>query len=89
MAREDDKLMMPFLNINAMFMMGIGVLDPDEDLFEMAYKLFTGREVPNSVIVKWANKALWVIDAFPRMMRLPVEELEQRRILRDLFNAAV
>jgi len=87
-AREDDGLMVSFLNLNAMFMMGVGLLDNDEDLFEMAYKLFTGRDVPESVIVKWANKTLWVINALPRMVRLPVEKFEQQKTLRSLFSSA-
>jgi hypothetical protein len=63
----------PFVNINAMAMMGVAILSEDAPLFKLAYKTFTGKEYFLKGVIDFVNKAFWsIIRALPRS--IPVSE---------------
>ena len=78
---------MPFINLNAMAMMGVGVLGGDYRLFSLAYKDFTGQEPSNGVLDGFKNKTLRIIDVLPRMLSL-TGEMVDKSIIGKLFAAA-
>lgn len=83
----EDEILMPFVNLNAMAMMGVGVIYNDLTLFEIAYKTFTGKEIDEDLIAKLVNKVLWAVKALPRCVKI-TNELPDQRKLRKLFEAS-
>ena len=83
-AEDLDATTIQFVNLNAMALMGVGILYNDITLFQVAYRAFTGHEVPEDVMSDLARKALWIIRALPRIVRF-TNELRDQGILRKLF----
>jgi len=83
----DLNTIIPFVNLNAMVMMGVGILDNDRVLFEAAYKTFTGeREVPPGLMSE--TKISWLIRALPRIGKFDINEAEELKNLKRLFDVA-
>ena len=78
---------MPFINLNAMAMMGVGLLNKDYRLFALAYRNFTGEEPSEQTIEMFESDILWLISLMPRIVRLTGDLVDQR-ILKRLFAAA-
>ncbi|MCX5677728.1 MAG: hypothetical protein NTY76_01285, partial [Candidatus Omnitrophica bacterium] len=85
--KNSDPLMVPFINLNAMAMMGVGVLNKDVTLFEIAYKIFTGNEAPKEIVDSLTKQALWIIKVLPRIIKLTGAIYDHKKI-RELFLAA-
>lgn len=85
---DPEEGVVPFVNLNAMAMMGVAILSEDAPLFKLAYKTFTGKEYSAEGVINFADKAFWsIVRALPRS--LPVFEaigLEER--VRKVFAAA-
>jgi hypothetical protein len=84
---DDDEAIIPFVNLNAMAMMGVGIIHNDLALFDMAYEAFTGNKVTEDLIAKLTNRVLWVIRAMPRCIKITGELPDQHK-LKKLFEAA-
>lgn len=84
---ELDNTTMPFLNLNAMALMGVGVLENDEILFGEAYKLFTGKKAPSGIVKQLKQNAMWFIKVLPRIIKLSgaISDINK---LRKLFDVA-
>gem|GEM_PF-2662876 len=82
-----DEDFLPFVNLNAMAMMGVGMLYNDLVLFEKSYKAFTGRDMPESMMADIANKILWLVKVLPRVTKVTGNEQGISEI-RKLFEAA-
>lgn len=63
----------PFVNLNAMALMGVGVLYDDAELFKLAYKTFTGKDAPQNFIKDLTSRVLWLISALPKIVRFTDE----------------
>lgn len=81
------ELSMPFVNLNAMAYMGVGVIYGDTNLFEMAYKAFTGNDVPPNLIEDLAKNTLWLVRMLPRIVRF-TDDLTDQQKLKRLVDAA-
>jgi hypothetical protein len=77
----------PFININAMAMMGVGIMHSDTDLFKTAYKIFTGQDAPEDIVNNLREKVLWIIRALPRLIKF-TNELSHDKELRRLFDVS-
>ncbi|MCX5677492.1 MAG: 6-phosphofructokinase [Candidatus Omnitrophica bacterium] len=77
----------PFINLNAMAMMGVGMFNKDYRLFALAYKNFTGEEPPARIASEFENNLLWFVSIMPRMIRL-TGKLVDENIIKRLFAAA-
>lgn len=77
----------PFVNLNAMAMMGVGVLNNDASLFQTAYTVFTGKAPERDMLDRIAQKILWFVRALPRMIKFTNEPREAEQ-LSKLFRAA-
>jgi hypothetical protein len=84
---DGDDAIIPFVNLNAMAMMGVGVIHNDLALFETAYEAFTGKAVTEDMIAKLVNKVLWIIRAMPRCVKI-TNELPDQRKLKKLFEVS-
>jgi len=82
-----DTKTIPFVNIQAMAMMGVGVLYNKLTLFEMAYETFTGREVPPNLIDDITGKIKWLIKALPRIVKF-TDEISSLEHLKKLFEVS-
>ena len=82
-----DVATIPFVNLNAMALMGIGILYNDISLFETAYEAFTGNKAPEDYIAQLKNKLLWIIRALPRIVKF-ANELKDQEGLKKLFAVA-
>lgn len=82
-AKDSDPMTVPFVNLNAMAMMGVGVLNNDVTLFEIAYKTFTGNEAPQNIVDSLTKQALWIIKVLPRIIKLTgaIHDYEKIRVL--------
>jgi hypothetical protein len=85
---EIDAAAMPFVNLNAMALMGVGILSGDAILFRGAYETFTGRDVPPTVLEDFVAKILWVIRALPRIVRCNTDDIHGQEKIRKLFAAS-
>ncbi|MBN1526983.1 MAG: hypothetical protein JW919_05335, partial [Candidatus Omnitrophica bacterium] len=83
-----DELSVPFVNLNAMAIMGIGIIYNDKTLFEMAYRVFTGNDVPPNVIEDLAKNALWLVRMLPRIVRFKDDLADQEKLARLVEVAA-
>jgi fructose-1,6-bisphosphatase len=85
----DDNTSIRFVNLNAMYYMGIGVLYKNARLFKSAYETFTDKDPSDDGIdindIK--NGMLWIIRALPRIVRL-IEELKARQYIKAIFDSA-
>ncbi len=86
-ASDLDETTIQFLNLHAMTLMGLGVLHHDTQLFEMAYALFTGQEPPQNLIDDLKHRALWLIQALPRIVKF-TDELRDQHLMDRLFEVA-
>jgi hypothetical protein len=86
-AAERAKDEFEFVNINAMALMGVGVLSDDARLFSIAYKIFTGTEPSPETMAGLRAKALWLVRVLPRIVRLS-EGLQGIREMQRLFEVA-
>jgi hypothetical protein len=84
---DGDDAIIPFVNLNAMAMMGVGVIYNDLTLFETAYETFTGKELSEDLLVKLVNKVLWVVRALPRCIKITNTLPDQDKI-KKLFAVA-
>jgi hypothetical protein len=84
---DEDDAIIPFVNLNAMAMMGVGIIYNDLTLFETAYETFTGKELTEGLLVKLLNKALWVVRALPRCIKM-TNALPEQDKLKRLFAVA-
>lgn len=82
---DGDDAIIPFVNLNAMAMMGVGIIHNDLVLFETAYKAFTGKAITEDFIAKLVNKVLWLVRAMPRCIKI-TDELTDQRKLKKLFQ---
>jgi hypothetical protein len=82
-----DKGLVQFVNLHAMVMMGVGILNRDEWLFQSAYQTFTGKKAPQGLLEKMQQGALWIVRALPRMVRL-TDTMRDSEILQRLFAVA-
>jgi 6-phosphofructokinase len=76
----------PFININAMAMVGVGILNKDKDngmLFSLAYEAFTG-EAPKDLVKKLMDNALWFLKTLPKIFRIDINEAADQRRLSKL-----
>ncbi|OGW85803.1 MAG: hypothetical protein A2987_05910 [Omnitrophica bacterium RIFCSPLOWO2_01_FULL_45_10] len=78
----------PFVNLNAMAMMGVAILHSDTLLFKDAYLSFTGEEAPKTLLEDLARKALWIIRVLPRIVRFSTDEIRRINERSELFDAA-
>jgi len=85
--KDADILTIPFLNLNAMAMIGVGVLYNNVTIFEAAYKIFSGKEAPSKYINSLKEKTLWLIEVLPRMIKL-IDAIRDKRKLEELFAVA-
>jgi len=81
-----------FINLNAMAMMGVGVLNRDGVMFGIWYGIFTGEESDSNVLEELLDKlsqgALRIVRALPRIVRLNIEKLGNTREITKLFAVA-
>ncbi|MBN2453305.1 MAG: NAD-glutamate dehydrogenase [Candidatus Omnitrophica bacterium] len=84
---EDDEAVIPFVNLNAMAMMGVGIIHDDLTLFETAYEIFTGKDLTQDLIAKLVNKVLWLVRALPRCIKI-TDDLSDQEKLKKLFDVA-
>jgi hypothetical protein len=84
---EGDSNIVPFLNINAMAMMGVGVLYDDLSLFETAYETFTGKKMGEDLIARLKYRVLWIVKALPRCIKI-TDQLPDLQKLKKLFEVA-
>ncbi|MFH1791666.1 MAG: hypothetical protein ABH885_06775 [Candidatus Omnitrophota bacterium] len=87
-AMPDSKLdtkTIRFLNFNAMALMGAAILNNDERLFDITYRLFTGEAVPAALLGNLRNKALWIVRKLPRIIEFSGTADDIRRV-RELFS---
>jgi hypothetical protein len=61
---------MPFINLNAMALIGVGVLDNDRGLFQYAYSAFTGNQPPQNLLKDFEQGMLFMVPALPRMLKV-------------------
>jgi hypothetical protein len=87
MKPEAGESVIPFVNLEAMAMMGVGMLYDDLSLFETAYKTFSGKEMTEDMIADLANKVLWYVTVLPRAVKITYED-QDRQLLNRLFEAA-
>ena len=83
-----DNLTMPFVNLNAMAMIGVGLLYKDTALFERAYEAFTGDKAPRDLVDEVMNKARWIVSMLPRIVRFTDEIRLQEQLSRLVAAAA-
>lgn len=86
-----DKSLLPFINLHAMALMGVGVLNKNGELFRYAYNAFTGEDPTESVMndLKDIMSGIFkIIRALPRMIRLDVNNMPAKEALDKLFRAA-
>ncbi|MFH1878178.1 MAG: 6-phosphofructokinase [Candidatus Omnitrophota bacterium] len=83
----DDSRSIPFVNLNAMAYLGVGILQENLSLFRQAYRLFTGEKPDENLLKQFAKKALSVIKVLPRIIKLTGKAVDERDI-RDIFKAA-
>jgi len=82
---EDDRAI-PFINLEAMALMGVGILNDNIRLFHLAYKTFTGMGPTDEVIEHFKQKS-WIIGVLPRLIKLTGTMVDEKNI-RKLFAAA-
>jgi glycerol dehydrogenase-like iron-containing ADH family enzyme/D-arabinose 5-phosphate isomerase GutQ/predicted NBD/HSP70 family sugar kinase len=82
-----DKTTIPFINIQAMALMGVGVLYEKMSLFEMAYNLFTGHEMPPDLVSDLAGRIKWLVKALPRIIKF-TDEISSLERLKKLFEVS-
>jgi hypothetical protein len=85
--RASDDRSFAFVNVNAMAMMGMGIIERDTALFETAYRIFTGEDAPPGLKHSIEQRALRIIQAIPRVVTL-TDRLGQSRELSRLFATA-
>ena len=77
----------PYVNINAMAMVGVAVLERKYGLYRIAYKTLTDQEPPETE-EEFNDPALWVISLLP--MPIPYRgELQEKEGLDTLFRVSV
>lgn len=84
---DGDTNIVPFVNLNAMAMMGVGILYNDLPLFETAYETFTGKDITNDLIARLVRKLLWIVRASPRCVKI-TNELPDQEKFKKLVDAA-
>ncbi|MDP8259176.1 MAG: 6-phosphofructokinase [Candidatus Aadella gelida] len=77
----------PFINLNAMAMMGVGVLGDDYRLFSLAFKAFTGQEPNKEIEKRFKDGISWAITVLPRIIELTGTMVDLENI-RKIFAAA-
>lgn len=80
----------PFVNLNAMAMMGVGILYVDSDsgeLFSAAYRAFHGQPVPVNILRDVVSKVKWIVSVLPKIIKL-TSEIGAQQFLRKLVDAA-
>jgi hypothetical protein len=88
--KQPDKVdlqAIPFVNLKAMAMMGVGMLNKDYRLFALAYKNFSGEEPPEEIASGFKNDLLWFVSIMPRIIRLTGSLVDQN-VIKRLFAAA-
>ncbi|MDP2929324.1 MAG: hypothetical protein Q8O01_04595, partial [Candidatus Omnitrophota bacterium] len=81
----DEEQVFAFVNLNAMAMMGLGVVWDDSIVFEIAYEIFTGKKVPAIILEALMNGILKIIGVLPRMVKL-TPGIDHTRELARLFE---
>lgn len=77
-----------FLNIYAMVLMGIGVLNGDCLLFQKAYKAFTGYDAAPGLLADITNRTRFIISVLPRIVRFDGSDLKMAEEGRKLCASA-
>jgi len=73
-----------YINLNAMALIGAGMLNHDEILFTTAYELFAGEEPGQGIMLLFRKKTLRSLNIFPRVIKL-IGTIADREMLRKLF----
>ncbi|MDD5436162.1 MAG: hypothetical protein PHX20_01305, partial [Candidatus Omnitrophica bacterium] len=85
--KDTDPTAVPFVNLNAMAMMGVGILTEDGPLFKLAYRTFRGKDYAAGIL-DFADKSFWaVVSVLPRHVPL-TNALGVNERARKLFAAA-
>lgn len=85
---EIDETSVPFVNLNAMALMGMAVLHKDGVLFSLAYELFTGISATENLISEVSIGGRFIIKAFPRIIRFNINDIDRDKRLKELFAVA-
>jgi hypothetical protein len=60
-------------NVNAMALMGVGILTKDTVLFSKAYRAFAGCEAPAGLIDNVMKRLAWLVRVLPRIVRISAD----------------
>ncbi len=83
----DTQTNIRFVNLYAMAMVGVAILDENESLFTHAYRAFTGEAPEAGLLQKVRNLAQWIISILPRPVKLDYRNREEQD-LQALFKVA-
>jgi len=79
----------PVVDLEAMYYMGIGILNNRPSLFNTAYRAFTGREASPDMREDVLNGTLWIIRGLPRIARLDFDTIDMIQKMKELLGSAV
>ncbi|MDD5495891.1 MAG: 6-phosphofructokinase [Candidatus Omnitrophica bacterium] len=79
---------LPFVNLNAMAMMGVGILYHDSILFGRAYQAFKGVSAPKDLLDAVSKKVFWIIKVLPRIVKFDLKYNDEQNRLKSLFDVA-
>jgi hypothetical protein len=78
----------PFVNLNGMAMMGVGILNENDMLMQTAYALLTGEsDVPPNFFRDEQGRIRWMV-RLPKIVRIAIDVWQAEKIRRLFASAA-